>query len=153
MMLLFQRYTDVLSIKRVKSIISDKELLSDTLIYDSVDRKYVQYRQLSFSKEVNGRNYFIQVRRAILDHTSLLKDVFILESLLFLTFIATLTVVNNQVSKKIWNPFYYVLGKIHNYKIDLAQSLTLPKVQWMNSMNYLLPLKKCRPRLTMSSIF
>ncbi len=127
MMLLFQRYTDVLSIKRVKSIISDKELLSDTLIYDSVDRKYVQYRQLSFSKEVNGRNYFIQVRRAILDHTSLLKDVFILESLLFLTFIATLTVVNNQVSKKIWNPFYYVLGKIHNYKIDLAQSLTLPK--------------------------
>jgi signal transduction histidine kinase len=127
MMLLFQQYTDVISIKPINKISSDKEFLSDTLIYDSIDGQFVQFRQLSFSKEVNGHNYFIQVRRSVLDHTSLLKDVFLLEAILFLAFIAVLTLVNNQVSKKIWRPFYYILDKIHNYKIDLAQNLTFPK--------------------------
>src|SRR5579862_7655848 len=126
MMLLFQKYTDVLSIKPVKKISEGKEILSDTLIYDSVDNQLIQYRQLSFSKQVNGHNYLIQVRRAVLDHMSLLKDVFILESLLFLAFITVLTLVNNQVSKKIWKPFYSILDKINNYKVDLAQSMTLP---------------------------
>ncbi|HEV8512391.1 MAG TPA: HAMP domain-containing sensor histidine kinase [Cyclobacteriaceae bacterium] len=127
MMLLFQKYTDVLSIKPVDKIISEKENLSDTLIYDSVDNQFIQYRQLSFFKQVNGHNYFIQVRRAILDHTSLLKDVFILEGLLFLAFITVLTIVNNQVSKKLWTPFYFILDKINNYKIELAQNLSLPR--------------------------
>src|SRR5579872_4839 len=93
MMLLFQKYTDVLSIKPVKNISSGKEILSDTLIYDSIDNHFVQYRQLSFYKQVNNHNYFIQVRRAVLDHTSLLKDVFILEGILFLAFITVLTIV------------------------------------------------------------
>jgi signal transduction histidine kinase len=127
MMLLFQRYTDVLSIKPIERISSDKEILGDTLIYDSIDGQFIQYRQLSFSAHIKGHNYFIQVRRSTLDHTSLLKDVFLLEAILFLAFIAVLTLVNNQVSKKIWRPFHYVLDKIHNYKIDLAQSLTLPR--------------------------
>lgn len=128
LMLLFQKYTDVLSIGPVKEITApDAEIYSDTLIFDSVDGHFIQYRQLSFSKKIKGSNYFIQVRRAVLDHTSLLKDVFILETLLFLAFIAALTLVNHQVSKKIWKPFYYILDRIHNYKVDLAPNLTLPK--------------------------
>ncbi len=127
LMLLFQKYTDVLNIKPVRNIVSGEEILSDTLIYDSIDSKFIQYRQLSFYKKVNNRNYFIQVRRAVLDYASLLKDVFILETLLFLAFIATLTLVNNRVSKKIWKPFYHILDNINNYKVDLAQSMALPQ--------------------------
>ncbi|HEV8513054.1 MAG TPA: HAMP domain-containing sensor histidine kinase [Cyclobacteriaceae bacterium] len=127
MMLLFQKYTDAISIKPIDKITSDKEIVTDTLIYDSIDNQFVQFRQLSFSKQVKGRNYFIQVRRSVLDHTSLLKDVFLLEGLLFLAFIASLTLVNNQVSKKIWKPFHFILNAIHNYKIDLAQNLAFPK--------------------------
>jgi signal transduction histidine kinase len=127
LMLLFQEYTDVLNIKPVREILSEQETLSDTLIYDSIDGKFIQYRQLSFYKKVNKRNYFIQVRRTVLDYTSLLKDVFILEALLFIAFIAALTLVNNKVSKRMWRPFYHTLDKINNYKVDLAQSMALPK--------------------------
>jgi signal transduction histidine kinase len=35
--------------------------------------------------------------------------------------------VNNQVSKSIWKPFYFIVDKISNYKVDLAQSMVLPK--------------------------
>lgn len=127
MMLLFQKYTDAISIKPIDKITSEKEIVTDTLIYDSIDNQFVQFRQLSFSKQIKGRNYFIQVRRSVLDHTSLLKDIFLLEGLLFLAFIASLTLVNNQVSKKIWKPFHSILNAIHNYKIDLAQNLVFPK--------------------------
>jgi signal transduction histidine kinase len=127
MMLVFQKYTDAFSIRPIDKIQSDKEILTDTLIYDSIYGQFIQYRQLSFSKQINGRNYFIQIRRAVLDHTSLLKDVFLLEALLFLAFIAVLTLVNNLVSKRIWKPFHSILDKIHNYKIDRAQSLTFPE--------------------------
>lgn len=62
-----------------------------------------------------------------MDYTSLLKDVFLLEALLFIAFIAALTLVNNKVSKRMWRPFYYTLDKINNYKVDLAQSMALPQ--------------------------
>jgi signal transduction histidine kinase len=127
LMLLFQEYTDVLNIKQVREIPFEQEIQSDTMIYDSIDRKFIQYRQLSFYKKVNNHNYFIHVRRAVLDYTSLLKDVFLLETSLFIAFIAVLTVVNNKLSKKIWKPFYSILDKINNYKVDLAQSMALPK--------------------------
>src|SRR5579872_6386930 len=59
LMLLFQKYTDVLSIKPIKKVAEPyKEGLSDTLIFDSVDGKFIQYRQLSFSKQIKGHNYF-----------------------------------------------------------------------------------------------
>jgi signal transduction histidine kinase len=127
MMLLFQRYTDVFSIKPVGRITSEKETLSDTLIYDSIDGQFIKYRQLSFTKKVNNRNYSIQVRRAVLDHTEILKSVFILEGLLFVAFIIVLTLVNNQLSRSIWKPFYFLVDKISNYKVDLAQSMVLPR--------------------------
>ncbi|MBS1487978.1 MAG: HAMP domain-containing histidine kinase [Bacteroidetes bacterium] len=127
-LLLYQRYSaNMIYIQRTGRPETDQEILSDTTIYDDVLEEPIAYRQLSFVKIVHGKNYFIQVRRAAVEHRALLEGVILLEGLLFLAFVAVLSIVNNKLSKRLWQPFYFILDKIGKYKVDLAQNLVLPK--------------------------
>lgn len=130
--ILFQDYSaNMVSIKQIPSFVSENETLSDTTIFDRIEGKPLTYRQLSFNAKIKDKAYSIHVRRSIIEHKELIEGVFLLEVLLFVAFVAVLTLVNNKVSKNIWAPFYFILDKINNYKVDLAQSMTLPR----NSIN------------------
>ncbi|MGC4022884.1 MAG: HAMP domain-containing sensor histidine kinase [Cyclobacteriaceae bacterium] len=126
-LVLFQRYSaNMLGIVPVEKIDLESESLSDTTIFDAVEDAYIDYRQLTLKKNIKGKAYVIHVRRGIIEHKELLEGVVILEALLFAALVLILTLVNNQVSKKIWKPFYFTLDKITHYKVDLAQSMKLP---------------------------
>lgn len=127
-LILYQRYSaNMLGIRRIKKLVNETESLNDTSIFDVVENKAIVYRQLSFQKEVQGNPYLIQVRRATIVHEPVVEGVIILEVLLFVAFVLGLTITNNEISKKIWKPFYSALDKITHYKVDLAQSMQLPR--------------------------
>lgn len=127
-LLLYQQYSaNMLYLRPTGRPETTTEILSDTTIYDDVLEERILYRQLSFVKTIHKKNYFIQIRRAAVEQKSLLEGVVLLEGLLFLAFVAVLTLVNNRVSRQIWKPFYAILDKIGKYKIDLAQSMRLRK--------------------------
>lgn len=126
--ILFQDFSaNMVSIKPIPVFTRENEILSDTIIFDRFEGKALTYRQLAFNAMVKGRAYSIRVRRAIVEQKELIEGVFLLEGLLFIAFVIVLTLVNNRVSKKIWAPFYFILDKINNYKVDLAQSVALPR--------------------------
>jgi len=127
-LVLFQHYSaNMLGIRRVPEIVFENETLKDTSIFDNVENHTIVYRQLTFQKKIKGSSYVIQVRRAIVAHEELAEGVVFLEVLLFAAFVLSLTLINNEISKKIWKPFYYALDKITHYKVDLAQSMHLPQ--------------------------
>ncbi len=124
----FQHYSaNMLGIRRIQKISIEKEVFSDTSIFDVIENKSINYRQLSFQRKIKGIPYAIEVRRSIVTHEELVEGVVILEVLLFGVFVLLLTVMNNEISKKIWQPFYFALDKITHYKVDLAQSMKLPR--------------------------
>jgi signal transduction histidine kinase len=124
----YQHYSaNMLSIKQIEKVTSEQELLSDTSIFDEIENKSIVYRQLTFQKKIKDNAYVIQVRRAIILHEPVVEGVIILEALLFIAFVLGLTMINNEISKKIWKPFYFALDKITHYKVDLAQSMQLPR--------------------------
>lgn len=123
----FQHFSaNMLGIRTVPQVTSEREILSDTSIFDVVEDSMIVYRQLTFQKKIKDQSYIIQVRRALVAHESLVEGVVFLEVLLFVAFVLVLTVINNEISKKIWQPFYFALDQITHYKVDLAQSMKLP---------------------------
>lgn len=126
--ILFQDYSaNMVSIKQIPSLGGENEILSDTTIFDRIEGKALTYRQLSFHAKIRDKAYAICVRRSIIEHKELIEGVVLLEVLLFVAFVIVLTLVNNKVSKNIWAPFYFVLDKINSYKVDSAQSVSLPR--------------------------
>ena len=125
-LLLFQQYSaNTVSILAASGFSNDVEVISDTTIYDNVELKSIGYRQLAFHAQINGNNYNIHIRRALVEQKDLIKGVVLLEVFLFLAFVTILNVINNQLSRRIWKPFYNILDTISNYKIDRAESLNL----------------------------
>lgn len=103
--------------------ISEKEIVSDTIIFDRIENKFNRYRQVSLGMTIRNHHYKIQVRRALVERKDIIQGVVILEALLFIVFVVTLSVLNNQLSKSLWRPFYAALDKINNYKADHAETL------------------------------
>ncbi len=124
----FQHYSaNMLGIKRIEKVTTSQEIFSDTSIFDIIEKKPIDHRQLTFQRKIKGVAYEIQVRRSIVAHEELVEGVVILEVFLFGAFVLALTVMNNEISKQIWQPFYFALDKITHYKVDLAQSMKLPR--------------------------
>ena len=107
----------------VDTLASDNEIVSDTIIFDRIENKFNRYRQVSLGMKVRNQHYKIQVRRALVERKDIIQGVVILEVLLFIVFVIILSALNNQLSRKLWKPFYAALDKINNYKADHAETL------------------------------
>ncbi len=107
----------------VDKLTPGKEIVSDTIIFDRIENKFNRYRQVSLGMNVRGLNYKIQVRRALVERKDIIQGVVILEALLFIIFVVTLSVLNNQLSKSLWKPFYAALDKIDHYKAKQGETL------------------------------
>lgn len=125
--LLFQKFSGhLLEIKRSTSFKDAHEVISDTIIYDDIERKPIRFRQLAFNARVNNNSYRIHIRRVLVEQQDLIEGVVALEVILFAAFVIILTLINNTLSKQLWKPFYHILDVIRNYQVDRAESLSLP---------------------------
>jgi len=127
-MQLFQKYS-ANTFNIIPSITAPlkSEVISDTLVYDAIERKLMGYRQLSFPAQVDGKNYKIFIRRGLIEQKELIEGVIVLEVVLFLAFAAIFNVINSKLSKKLWRPFYNTLERINAYEIDRAGNLSIPR--------------------------
>jgi signal transduction histidine kinase len=124
----YQRYSaDRLSIEISNGASNEAEVLSDTVIFDLMENKLIHYRQLTFTAPSKGKLYLVRVRRAFVEQSDLIKGVVLLEAMLFLGFVAVLTVLNNQLSKRLWRPFYRILDVLNGYKLDKSEPLRLKR--------------------------
>jgi signal transduction histidine kinase len=122
-LLFYQKYSaNTLSIRPTNGLLTREEI-SDTVLYDEVEKKSIGYRQLTFGDNINGQNYKIHLRRALVETHELIKGVVLLEGILFLALVAILALLNSLVSKQLWSPFYVTLEKISTYKADSGISL------------------------------
>jgi signal transduction histidine kinase len=127
-LLLFQQFSgNTVNVEKKMVIDTIQETFSDTILYDAIDQSTIHYRQLTFMANANGQGYKIQLRRALVETNDLIKGVIALEALLFLAFVAILGILNNQLSKSIWQPFYEMLEMIGAYKIDRGENLSFKK--------------------------
>lgn len=98
--------------------------ISDTLIYDPLQKEIELFKQLSESKEINGEYYLVTVRAMVIESEDILfAIVFTFVGIVFLAFIF-LFYLNKSKNKKIWKPFFVNLDRLKNFSIKSSASLT-----------------------------
>jgi len=121
----FQKYSgNMVSIHPMAKAGARGDVFSDTVIYDEVEETHRPFRQLTFNTVVEGKSYRIQLRRPIIEDGNLIEGDIILVLLLFAAFVGALSLLNRNLSIILWSPFYTILEKINNYKIEKAESVT-----------------------------
>lgn len=100
-------------------------LISDTLILNRHENEREEYRQLSVVKHINQSNYKIVVRESKLESEDLIQTLAGITLLAILILTTSLILINRNVARSVWAPFYENLRKIEAFKLTEYRPLHL----------------------------
>jgi signal transduction histidine kinase len=103
--------------------------ISDTLIYDSIEKDYQPFRRLQALIFLYTKAYQIDVSKSMINKGELISDVFLLMLSLFIALLAIMLVVNFFISRNLLKPFYDTLGALKGYRVTRSPKLRLPKTK------------------------
>ncbi len=108
---------------------SSKEFdtLTTVEIFDSISKELVPHRLLTSHFTVNGKPCMLQVKTSLVDNDDLIASIVKVQVILLVLLIAGLIIINRNLSKKIWMPFYITLQKLQHYKVEKHEPLSLSK--------------------------
>ena len=101
--------------------------LSTVEIYDSLASELVPHRVLTSHFSVHGKPCMLQIKTSLVDNDALIENIVKVQLVLLLLLLAGLFIINRNLSKRIWRPFYSTLGKLRSYKVEKHEPLALAK--------------------------
>ena len=99
--------------------------LSDTLIYNSGEKEYENYRQMSAVKNINGNYYHIVLRKSKIESEDFLGALALVTILGMILLWLILLVVNRRITKSVWHLFFSNLKIIEQFSIISQKPLQL----------------------------
>lgn len=109
----------------------EKDRYTDTIMYmqdaDDEEPEPEPVRMLTTVFEHNGRFYELSIINSMVEEDDLVSELLRDTFWLYLILVAGIILVNNLVLKKLWEPFYHLLGQIKGYR--LAGGGNLPGVK------------------------
>src|SRR5690606_19350802 len=97
---------------------SYRDTYRDTLMYMQVEEDYEPVRLLTTAFEHQGEYYELRVITSMVEEDDLIEDLLYSLLALFLGIIASMVILNNLLLKKIWQPFYQLLDRLRNFRLD-----------------------------------
>lgn len=94
------------------------ERYTDTLIYEPTDVELDEYRKLTSYVALNGGYYKLEVVKPHLEANEVINTIAITLSGLFFGLAICVYFSNKILSKRIWLPFYEMLKKLEDYRVD-----------------------------------
>src|SRR5690554_3940219 len=95
-----------------------RDAYRDTLMYMQVEEDFEPVRLLSTAFEYKGEYYELSVITSMVEEDDLIEDLLYSLLVLFLGIIASMVILNNLLLKKIWQPFYQLLERLRNFRLD-----------------------------------
>ena len=111
----------------VSSSSKEFDTLTTIEIFDSISTELVPHRLLTSHFTVNGKPCMLQVKTSLVDNDDLIASIVKVQVILLVLLMAGLFIINRNLSKKIWMPFYVTLQKLRNYKVEKHEPLSLSK--------------------------
>ena len=111
-------------VMEVEPVLNPEKLkVSDTLIFDPSQNEIELFKQLSETKEIDGKHYRVTVRAMVIESEDILfAIVFTFVGIVFLAFIF-LFFLNKSRNKKLWEPFFINLDKLKDFSLKSNKSL------------------------------
>lgn len=115
-------FTDF-TISETRSKLNDT--YSDTLIYESTDDEFDEYRKLVTSFTNQGKQYRLEIVKAHLESDEIISTVLLSLALIFLLMFIGFFLFTRYFSHRIWKPFHTTLAKLKTFETDKQEGLTL----------------------------
>ena len=122
---------DDFSLFRIDSLIFHRSetRYSDTLIYETVDDEFDEYRKLTTFAELHGNYYRLDILKPHIEADEIISSITITLGGLFIGLILSFYFSQRIISRKIWEPFYELLAGLRNYQIDKETVPELPETK------------------------
>ncbi len=117
-------YSDFI-ITQINGLQLGEDRYVDTLMYETVDNEWDEFRKLQSTFELDGKHYQLDIVIARLETHEIVES--ILQSLLivFILMVAVFYFTTRHFSKKLWQPFYNTLQQLNHFEVDQAKELEL----------------------------
>lgn len=98
---------------------------SDTLIYESIDQEWDEFRKLKSTAIINGKPYSLALVTPRLETHEIVES--ILESLVvvFIVMVVVFYLSTRYLSRKLWQPFYDTLHRLNNFEVEQSKGIEL----------------------------
>ncbi|MEH6681806.1 MAG: HAMP domain-containing sensor histidine kinase [Sediminicola sp.] len=90
----------------------------DTLMYMQNERDFEPVRLLETVFQINGSHYKLKLITSMVEEDDLVEDLLYSILWLYLGLLAVLLILNNIVLKKIWDPFYTLLSRLADFRLE-----------------------------------
>lgn len=129
-------YDSLSTIKITKyKLLSDN--YSDTSIYDSATKEYINYRVYTSGYTYHNTHYIITVAKTNFEENELLEGLFSAIGVLLICLLISLALANWIIVRTLWNPFYTTLSKLDDYDVKQRDNyiFTPQKIVEFNKLN------------------
>lgn len=94
--------------------------------YDSLEHTMVPFRALRTGIQIHNKKYVLLIRESIVGNTRLVAAIVAIQVALLILLLTGFILINRKLSHEVWDPFYTILDKLKQYKIDEDTFISLP---------------------------
>lgn len=104
------------------------EFISDTLMYDQEQGQFASFRHLFVKNtSIQNKGYTINIYKPLRESENLIAEILIAVALVFISLLFVLVLGNYFIARRVWVPFYRILGSLSHYDINQETPLLLTK--------------------------
>ncbi len=108
--------------------VSNRFFLSDTLLYESLEKELVPYRSLTVFIKLNNQRYKLSFQRSVVEQKDVFKNLIGLMCIVFGGLLLLFLLINLYINKRLWKPFNISLEKITSLNMQQLQQIHFDKV-------------------------
>ena len=101
-------------------------VFSDTLEYDRREGQQVPVRRLTATTQAGNRTFRVVVKQPMGEFEEIVRLLSVGVIVGFLVLLALLLLLNGWVSRRLWQPFYQLIGQLRRYRLDAQTPATFP---------------------------
>lgn len=110
-----------------QSALKFQDQYRDTLMYMHNENDFEPVRLLESVFRKDQKYYKVKVITSMVEEDDLVEDLFFSLVWLYIGLIVTILLLNNFLLRKIWDPFYKLLNRLRNFKIEKDHFIRLEK--------------------------
>ncbi|RNI30896.1 sensor histidine kinase [Rufibacter immobilis] len=102
-----------------------KDLYQDTLMYMQNEKDFEPVRLLTTVFRHQGKFYELRLITSMVEEDDLIEDLFYSLLGLYVGLIASILLLNNLLLKRIWRPFYQLLQRLRQFRLEDPQPIAV----------------------------
>lgn len=113
------------------TLVPPGNIINDSLftekVFDSISLEFHPYRTYRTAVQLHGEEYELKISESMVSSKDLVMAIVLIQCILLILLFTTLVIINRQLARTIWSPFYRIVDQLKNYRIDKDNFITLPK--------------------------